>query len=313
MSGIAAAVIGGVAAVGAGAIGAIGASKAAKSQKQAAQMQAQAAVDTSEAQLLANRETIEAQTQLAREQMALQKELYERGIGLQEPFRQAGLTAQNRLLTYLGLPGGERGVDFGLYNRDFTMKNFQADPGYAFRMSEGMKALERSAAARGGLLSGATLKGIERFGQGLASEEYANAFNRYQAERAARINPLQAMLGQGQTATGAMSNMTSAQAQALGQTLGGLSSAMGTAGAQRASTYGQLGGALGQAYGNMGQAQASGYAGLANAAMGAFGGLGNVANQYAQNQMMMRMFPTMGGSPYSYGAGGYTGYGPFTG
>lgn len=286
MAGITAAIIaGGASLVGAG-IGALGASKAAKAQKQAAAQQAQAATDAAEAQLQANRETIAAQTQLAREQMAQQEKLYERGIGLQEPFRQAGLTAQNRLLTYLGLPGGEGGGDFGLYNRPFSMKDFQADPGYAFRMSEGMKALEQSAAARGGLLSGTTLKGIQRFGQGLASEEYANAFNRYQAERAARINPLQAMLGQGQTATGAMSNMTSAQAQALGQTMGGLSNAMGTAGAQRASTYGQLGSALGQAYGNMGQAQASGYAGMANAGMGLAQGLGGIANQYAQNQLL---------------------------
>lgn len=314
MSGIAAAVIGGGASlIGAG-IGALGASKAAKAQKQAAAQQAQAAIDASQAQLQANRETLAAQTQLAREQMAQQKELYERGIGLQEPFRQAGLTAQNRLLTYLGLPGGQVGADYGLYNRDFTMADYKADPGYAFRMSEGMRALERSAAARGGLLSGTTLKGIERFGQGLASEEYANAFNRYQAERAARINPLQAMLGQGQTATGAMSNLTSAQAQALGQTMGGLSNAMGTAGAQRASTYGQLGQNLGAAYGNLGQATASGYAGMANAGMGLAQNLGGIANQYAQNQMLMRMFPAMGGgSPYSYGAGGYTGYGPFTG
>jgi hypothetical protein len=314
MSGIAAAVIGGVAAVGAGAIGALGASKAAKAQKQAAGMQAQAATDAAEAQLLANRETLAQQLLLTREQMAQQKEMYERGIGLQEPFRQAGLSAQNRLLTYLGLPGGQQGENFGLYNRNFTTQDFRADPGYAFRMSEGMKALERSAAARGGLLSGATMKGIERFGQNLASEEYANAFNRYQAERAARINPLQAMLGQGQTATGSMVGSTAEAARALGQAYGGMTNAYGTAGAQRASTYGQLGGALGQAYGNLGQAQASGYAGLANAGMGALGGLGNIANQYAQNQMMMRMFPAMsGGSPYSYGAGGYTGYGPFTG
>lgn len=313
MSGIAAAVIGGVATLGAAGVGLYSASQASKAQKSAAGMQAQAATDASQAQLLANRETLDAQLALAREQMAQQEKLYERGIGLQEPFRQAGLTAQNRLLTYLGLPGGQAGADFGIYNRPFSMQDFQADPGYAFRMSEGMKALERSAAARGGLLSGTTLKGIERFGQGLASEEYANAFNRYQAERAARINPLQAMLGQGQSATGAMSNMTSAQAQALGQTMGGMSNAMGTAGSQRASTYGQLGSALGQAYGNLGQAQASGYVGMGNAAMGAFQGLGNIANQYAQNQMMMRMFPAMGGSPYSYGAGGYTGYGPFTG
>lgn len=315
MAGITAAIIGGTAALGAGALGFLGASKASKAQKQAAAQQAQAATDTSQAQLQANRETLDAQLALAREQMAQQEKLYERGIGLQEPFRQAGLTAQNRLLTYLGLPGGEAGPDYGLYNRPFSTQDFQVDPGYAFRMSEGMKALQQSAAARGGLLSGTTLKGIERFGQGLASEEYANAFNRYQAERAARINPLQAMLGQGQTATGAMSNMTGAQAQALGQTMGGMSNAMGAAGAQRASTYGQLGGALGQAYGNLGQAQASGYVGMANAGMGALGGLGNIANQYAQNQMLSGLLArnnfAQTGSPYSYGAGNYSGYGPF--
>src|SRR5574343_122984 len=36
---------------------------------------------------------------------------------------------------------------------DFTMEKFQEDPGYAFRMSEGLKALDRTAAARGGLIS----------------------------------------------------------------------------------------------------------------------------------------------------------------
>jgi hypothetical protein len=53
------------------------------------------------------------------------------------------------------------------------------DPGYGFRFAEGMKGLERSAAARGGLLSGATLKGITRYGQDMGSQEYQNAFNRY--------------------------------------------------------------------------------------------------------------------------------------
>lgn len=293
MSGIAAAVIAGGATLAAAGIGAYSASQASKAQQSAAAQQAGAATSAAQAQL-----------KLGREQLAQQKELYEKAIGLQEPFRQAGLTAQNRLLTYLGLPGGTGGADFGLYNRDFGMSDFKTDPGYAFRMSEGMKALERSAAARGGLLSGATLKGVERFGQNLASEEYANAFNRYQAERAARINPLQAMLGQGQTATSAMGGLTSQQAQSAGQALGGMSNA-----------YGQLGQNLGAAYGNMGQARASGYVGMGNAAMGAAQGLGNIANQYATNQMMMSMFRpnnfAAAGSPYSYGAGGYTGAGPF--
>ena len=283
MSGIAAAVIGGVSALGAGALGFMGSQKASKAQAQAADTQAQAARDTAEAQL-----------QLGREQLAQQKELYERGIGLQEPFRQAGITAQNRLLTLLGLPGGNiQAKDFYSMARPFSQAQFKTDPGYAFRMSEGMKALERSAAARGGLLSGATMKGIERFGQNLASEEYANAFNRYQIERSARLNPIQAILGQGQTAAGTMGNLTSQQAQSLGQTYGGMSNA-----------YGALGQNLGQAYGNLGQARASGYVGGANALMGGIQGLGNIANQYAQNQMMMQMFNPVQTAQYGPGTSG---------
>ena len=287
MAGITAAIIGGGASlIGAG-IGALGASKAAKAQKQAAAQQAQAATDAANAQLQANRETIEAQTQLAREQMAQQKELYERGIGLQEPFRQGGLAAQNRLLTYLGLPGGDtKAPEFGSFAKPFTMADYTADPGYAFRMSEGMKAVERSAAARGGLLSGSTLMGIQRFGQNLASDEFGNAYNRFYNTRNQLMNPLQAFLGQGQTATNALGNLTSSQAQALGQSIGGLSSAIGSAGAQRMGTYGQLGQNLGQAYGNLGQATASGYAGMANAGMGLTQNLGGIANQYGQNQML---------------------------
>ena len=265
MAGITAAIIGGVATLGAAGAGLYGASQASKAQKQAAGMQAQAARDTSEAQLA-----------LGREQMQMQKDMLERQIGLQEPFRQAGLTAQNRLFTLLGLPGGETGAaEYGIFNRPFSVQDFETDPGYAFRMSEGMKAVERSAAARGGLLSGTTLKGVQRFGQDLASQEYTNAFNRYQTERAARINPLQAILGQGQTAVNAMGGNIGGAAQGMAGTYG-----------QMGQAYGQLGQNLGAAYGNLGQARASGYAGAANAAMGGFQGLGNVANQYAQNQML---------------------------
>ena len=42
-----------------------------------------------------------------------------------------------------------------------------------------MKALDRSAASRGGLLSGATLRGATRFGQDLAAGSRQNAFNEY--------------------------------------------------------------------------------------------------------------------------------------
>jgi hypothetical protein len=108
----------------------------------------------------------------------LEREMFERNIELNAPFREAGITALNKLT-----PLATEYTPFG-------MQQFQQDPGYAFRMSEGMKGLERSAAARGGLLSGGTLKGIQRFGQDLASQEYQNAFNRYGIERERRLNPL---------------------------------------------------------------------------------------------------------------------------
>ena len=66
---------------------------------------------------------------------------------------------------------------------DFDMSKFQQDPGYAFRMSEGLKALDRTAAARGDLISGGAMKGAMRYGQDMASQEYQNAFNRYGQNR----------------------------------------------------------------------------------------------------------------------------------
>lgn len=230
-----------------------------------------------------------AQAAAAQQQVDAQKEMFEKQIELQAPFREAGLAAQNRLLTYLGLPGGAEGTtDYGLYGKPFSMADFQADPGYAFRMSEGMKALENSAAARGGLLSGTTLKGIQRFGQDLASTEYQNAYNRFYNTRNQMLNPLQAFLGQGQTATNALS-----------------------------TAAGNLGQGLSQAYGNMGQARASGYVGQANAINQGIQGIQGAANQYMNYNMMQNMFGNPAAnfaatsSPYSYGAGGYTGYGPF--
>jgi hypothetical protein len=178
---------------------------------------------------------------------ALQREQFERQVELQEPFRQVGLRALNKL---------EGAADY----TPFGMEQFQADPGYAFRMSEGMKGVERSAAARGGLLSGATLKGIQRYGQDLGSQEYTNAFNRYQTERNARLNPLQSLAGIGQTSTNQL-----------------------VAGGQNYAN------AAGEAIGAAGQARASGYMGSANSLSGALGQYMNYNQQQQQNDMFNRM------------------------
>jgi hypothetical protein len=206
-----------------------------------------------------------AQKRAADQAAATQREMFERQVELQAPFREAGLTAQNRLMTLLGLEGGEAGAaDFGRYSRDFGMSDFQADPGYGFRMSEGMKALERSAAARGGLLSGTTLKGVQRFGQDLASQEYQNAFNRYYAARNAQLNPLQGILGQGQSST----NVLTGAAGEMGR---------GVAGAQQGA----------------GAARASGYVGGVNALTGA---LSSAVPNYMMYNFLSQGRPGMGGS-----------------
>lgn len=163
--------------------------------------------------------------------------------------------------------------DFGKYARDFGMQDFEQDPGYAFRLAEGQKAIERSAAARGGLQSGAALKAAARFGQDLGSQEYQSAFNRYQINRSNQLNPLQSLMGAGQSATNVM---TSAAGQA-GQN-------------QAQNIYGA------------GQARASGYIGSSNALAGALQGIGNTASNYPLYQAQTNYLNSMAGG--GFGAGG---------
>jgi len=191
------------------------------------------------------------QAQAAQDAQAAQERMFQRQVELQEPFRQAGLTAQQQIMQLLGIGGDKTAAGYGSLAQPFGTQQFQQDPGYAFRQSEGMKALERSAAARGGLLSGSTMKGIQRFGQDLASQEYQNAFNRYQVERAARLNPLQSLMGSGQSSANVLTGAA-----------------------------GQMGQNEAQNLMNAGAARASGYVGGANALSSALGTVGGIATQF---------------------------------
>lgn len=233
--------------IGSAILGGVASNKASKAQTQAAATSAEAARDTTQA-------GIEAQERMFAKQMELQ-----------EPFRQTGLAAQNRLADLLGISGRTDMPGYGYGLQPFTMAQYQADPGYAFRMREGLKALDRTAAARGGLLGGNQLRGAMQYGQDLASQEYQNAFNRFQTERANILNPLQSLGGVGQTSANA------------------LTSAAGNLGANTAQMYGNLGSALGASAMGAGNARASGYVGAANALTG---GLGTYLN-YQQNQQLL--------------------------
>jgi hypothetical protein len=212
------------------------------------------------------------QRETAKEQLALQQRMYEENAARQQPWLQAG----GRALTKL-----EGATDY----TPFGMNQFNADPGYAFRLSEGQKAMERSAAARGGLMSGGALKAATRFGQDMGSQEYMNAFNRYQTERAAKLQPLQSLAGVGQTTA----------------------NTLGAAGQQYATSAGNI---AGQSAANIGDlmtsgaaARASGYVGGANALTS---GLGTYLN-YSQGQSYLnalrpqvpaQSYPSMPAGPY---------------
>lgn len=204
------------------------------------------------------------QAQAAREAGDVQRDIFERQVELGRPYREAGEQALNKL------------VPLATEYTPFGMQQFQADPGYGFRMSEGMKALERSAAARGGLLSGGTGKALTRFGQEMGSQEYQNAFNRYQAERQARLNPLQSLAGVGQTA-----------AQNL------------------AGQAGQFGSNMAETIGAGAQARASGYMGAANAITGGLGQYMNYQQGQAQNSLLQQALNQRRYDPSNFTGVGY--------
>ena len=157
-----------------------------------------------------------------------------------QPFVTAGAGAQNQLLTYLGLPGGTPGAGFGKYAGDFGVNDMVTDPGYAFRFSEGQKALDRQAAARGGLISGGALKAATRYGQDMGSQEYQNAYNRYQTNRQNQLAPLFSLTGSGQASAAGQSAASGnyATQAAGGLTNVGAANAAGTVGATNALTAG---------------------------------------------------------------------------
>lgn len=135
--------------------------------------------------------------------------------------------------------------------RGFTMKDFQMDPGYQFRMAEGGKAIDRSAAARGGLNSGRTLKALSRFGQDMASQEYGNAFNRFQMEQANRFNRLNTAAGYGMQSQGLLVPAVMGHGRSIGQNVMGYGNASAAAGIAKENQQNQM---LGQLIGAGGMA-----------------------------------------------------------
>ena len=203
----------------------------------------------------------------------LQREIYQDQRGIYAPTATLGAGALARQSIMAGGdPGaarafygdqtqalnGTRGTDPGL--EGYTADSWRStDPGYAFRMGEGTKALERSAAARGQLFSGATGMALQRYGQDYASNEFSKAFDR-----------LGAIAAGGANATGAIGNAGQNYASGASQTIQNAGNALAQgqlgAGNARASGYAANGNIWGDAVGStIGMAASGGFNGFGKA------------------------------------------------
>ena len=153
---------------------------------------------------------------------------FERQVQLQAPFREGGIQALNKL------------IPMAMNYKPFSLKDFEVDPGYEFRRREGLRAIENSALASGMGRSGSTLRGLTRYGQELGSEEFMNAFNRYQTNRSAEMNPLLSLAGAAQTSSNTLSDAAGRLGEQIGSNLiqGGVARASGYAGIANAANTG---------------------------------------------------------------------------
>ncbi len=231
-----------------------------------------------------------AQTQSteADKALAFQEQQYADQKANQQPFLDAGKTALGQLSGLTapgGLPAYGKTYDPGTFKAP-TGADFMNDPGYQFRLAEGQKALERSAAAKGTATGGAALKAASRYGQDYASNEYSNVYNRalagfqtnaqtglnafntnynvFAQDQGNQFNRLAAIAGLGQTATGQ-----------LGQT--------GTAAA------GNVGGIYSNLGNNLANLQTQGGNAAASGVVGATNALNGTVNAYQNYQLLQQL------------------------
>lgn len=203
-----------------------------------------------------------------------QLQMYNQTREDQAPYRAVGNSALSQLAYGVGSPlstdtasTNYGGIGQGDFNKKFTLADYQADPGYQFRLDQGTQALERSAAARGGLLSGGTLKDLTDYQQGAASQEYGNAYNRFNNDQSSRFNRLASLAGIGQTSNNSLANVGANTANNIGNNIIGA-----------------------------GNATAAGYVGSANALNGA---IGQGMSAYSNNQLLNRFAPASNNSSYT--------------
>lgn len=196
-------------------VGAVGSIIGGSSQKKAAR-------NAEQAQLEAARLATQQQDRA----LAEQRRQFDISREDQMPWLQAGQGALAQLVREL--PGLTAAPDAG---------QFREDPGYQFAFDEGQRAIERSAAARGTLGSGGTLRALVRYGQGMADQQYGNWWDRQRAVQADKFNRLSTIAGTGQTTATNLGTMGQNFATQQSGTLRNIADMHLQGGNARASSY----------------------------------------------------------------------------
>jgi hypothetical protein len=164
------------------------------------------------------------------------------------------------------------------------------DPSYQFRLDEGMRGLMSQKAALGDLGTGQSLRDIMNYGQNAASQEYGNAYNRFQQDRQFNYGVNQDDINRAMSQANIDRNFdytaqTGDRAYNLQQL--GLMGQLGLGGLQgQGSLQSALAALLSGNLNTMGQIQGSGTIGGANAQNG---GLQQIISFLMQNSMMNRI------------------------
>jgi hypothetical protein len=175
------------------------------------------------ASIYSSNKAADAQKKAAAQGVASQQQMYDQTRSDLAPYRDQGAQSTAMMGDLYGFNGPEK--------QAAAKAQFQSDPGYEFQRSEGLRAVEGSAAARGSALSGGAMKALQTYGTGLADQSYGNWYQR-----------LANMQGMGQNAAAQTGNI----------------------GANTANNVSNL-------YGQAGAAQAGGYLAAGNAITGSLG------------------------------------------
>lgn len=157
------------------------------------------------------------QANSANQDRELQRYIYDQNREDSMPWLEQGKAGLLKLSDLLGTSGNTSALGYGSLLKPFGMSDFQADPGYQFNLAEGQKALDRTASAKGNYFSGAAAKGLQRFSQDYASNEFGKAYDRYNTNNSNIYNRLAGLSGTGQTASNQLTSAGQNYANASGQ------------------------------------------------------------------------------------------------